>query len=262
MTAARARFAAERHQILLRRLRDHGRIDAAGVAGELGVSGESVRKDLALLEDRGLLRRVHGGAVPVHDLRAEPEIAARTSNAAEKRGIARAALRHVPPGGSILLDAGSTTARLAGLLPGDRALFAATNSLPIADTLTAAPAITVQVLGGTVRRPSLAGVGPRTVEALAAVNVDVAFLGANAVSVWRGLTTPDEQEGMTKHAMLATARRRILLADHSKFGRESTFRYAGVGDLDLVITDTGTSAAVVASLLAAGVEVEVVAPTP
>lgn len=255
MSTGRALFAAERRELLLRRLGDNGRLDAAALATELGVSNESVRKDLALLEDRGLLRRVHGGAIVLHDLRAEPEIGARTSHAAEKDAIAVAALDFVPDNGSILLDAGSTTARLAALLPADRPLFVCTNSLPIASALTGLSAVTVQSLGGTVRRQSRAGVGPLTVHALGAVNVDVAFLGANSVSTTRGLSTPDEQEGMTKKAMFAAARRRILLVDHSKFGRESLYRYADLADLDVIITDPGISAEAMAAVRAAGVDI-------
>ncbi len=255
MKTAGTLFAAERQEMVLRKLGDTGRIDAAALASELGVSNESVRKDLALLEERGLLRRVHGGAILLHELRSEPEIDARTSFAAEKQAIARAALAHVPAGGSILLDAGSTTACLAALLPADSALFVCTNSLPIASALTDLSAVTVQSLGGTVRRPSRAGVGALTVRALAGINVDVAFLGANAISATRGLTTPDELEGMTKQAMFTAARRRILLTDSSKFGRESLHRYADLGDLDMVITDAGISDEASTALTAAGVDI-------
>lgn len=265
MRAGRTLFAAERQELVLRTLSDTGRVDATALAAELGVSNESVRKDLALLEDRGLLRRVHGGAILPHELRSEPEIDARTSCAAQKQAIARAALEFVPANGSVLFDAGSTTALLASLLasllPADSALFVCTNSLRIASALTERSGVTVQALGGTVRRPSRAGVGPLTVNALAAVNVDVAFLGANAISATRGLTTPDEQEGMTKRAMFGAARRRVLLADHSKFGRESLHRYADLADLDMVVTDAGISGEAVDALTAAGVDITIARET-
>lgn len=254
MRPTRLLFAQERQDLLLRRLSDLGRIDAAALAAEVGVSNESIRKDLALLEERGLLRRVHGGAILPHELRAEPGISARTSFTAEKHAIAVAALAFVPPNGSILLDAGTTTARLAALLPVDSTLFVCTNSLPIASALTDFSAVTVQSLGGTVRRQSGAGVGPLTVHALSAINVDVAFLGANAVSLTRGLSTPDEQEGMTKKAMFGSARRRILLADHSKFGRESLYRYADLADVDMLVTDADISDDARAAVSAAGVD--------
>ena len=266
MTASRGpspRFAAERQQVILDQLVASGRVDAARIADELGVSNESIRKDLALLDERGLLRRVHGGAIPLlHELRTELEINQRTSFAREKDLIARAARKHVPPGGSLLLDSGSTTARLAALLPTDQTLFVCTNSLPIATVLASRPSTTVLLLGGTVRRQTMAGVGPTTLNALAAVNVDVAFVGTNAISTTRGLTTPDEQEAMVKHAELTTARRRILLADHSKVGRESLCRYADLADLDLLITDDGISDRNVDAITAAGVEVEIAGRLP
>ncbi len=262
MRNGRAMFAAERQETVLRRLTTAGRVDAANLAAELGVSGESIRKDLALLEERGLLRRVHGGAILLHELRSEPDIKDRTAFADEKQAIARLALDHVPAQASILLDAGSTTAALAALLPTDSSLFVCTNSLSIAAVLTDASAVTVQLLGGTLRRPSRAAVGPATISALQAINVDVAFLGANAVSGSRGLTTPDEYEGMTKRAMFAAARRRILLADHSKFGKESLHRYAELADLDLVVTDSSISDEALRAIDSAGVEIQIAERAP
>ena len=253
----RALFAPERRQIVLARLAATGRVEAAPLAAELGVSNESIRKDLAALEQRGLLRRVHGGAIGVHELTFEPEVHERVSHAAEKDAIVRAALRHVPAGASILIDAGSTTARLAALLPAGQEYIVCTNSLPIAMTLAGRPSITLKLLGGTIRRPTLAGVGQTALDALAALNVDIAFLGTNGISLNRGLTTPDEQEALVKNRMVPTARRRILLADHSKCGRESLCRHAELTDIDLLITDPGVSQADRDALDARGIEVEI-----
>jgi DeoR family fructose operon transcriptional repressor len=252
-----ARFAPERQHFVLQQLAAAGRVEAAQLAAELGVSTESVRKDLAVLEERGLLRRVHGGAIPVHELTFEPDLQERISFAKEKDGIVRAAVRHVPAGASLLIDAGTTTARLASALPPQGEQIVYTNSLPIALSLSDHPSVTVRVLGGTIRRPTLAGVGQVTLDALAAVNVDIAFLGTNGISRSRGLTTPDEQEALVKNRMLTTARRRILLADHSKFGRESLCRHALLSDIDLLITDSGTSQADLDAVTRHGVEVEI-----
>lgn len=251
------RFAAQRQQFVLQQLAALGRVEAARLATELGVSTESVRKDLAVLETRGLLRRVHGGALPIHELTFEPRVDQRTSFMAEKDAIAHAALAHIPPGGSVLLDAGSTTTRLAELLPADQELFVCTNALPIAMLLLSRPSITVRTLGGTVRRATLAEVGQFAGEALGQINVDVAFLGSNGVSFTRGLTTPDEHEAVVKSHMRRAARRRILLVDHSKFGRESLCRHAELSDIDLLITDSGVSRADLKALDRAGVRVEV-----
>jgi DeoR family fructose operon transcriptional repressor len=252
----RALYAAQRKQAIITQLRAAGRVDAADIAAQLGVTNETVRKDLISLEQQGLLRRVHGGAVPVEQLSFEPAVSTRTYYTEEKTRIAKAALAHLPASGAVLLDAGSTTARLAELFPSDRELTVYTNTLPIALTLISRPQLTVVTLGGRVRPLTLAEVDDWAARALAEINVDVAFLGANAISVERGLTTPDPAEAAVKRLMLTSARRRILLADHSKVGAISLCKHADISDIDLLITDTGLPVAELRALQAAGLQVE------
>ena len=256
MSAPRAPYPPQRDKAVLRALHATGRVDVAEVASELGVTSETVRKDLIRLERRGMLRRVHGGAVPVADLTYEPVVAERTAFAAEKQRIARAALEHLPERGTVLLDAGSTTAWLAEVFPTDRPLDVFTNTLPIALTLLARSNLTVHTLGGRLRGPTSAEVGPLADRALRDLNVDVAFLGTNGISLERGLTTPDEDEAATKQLMLSAARRRILLADHSKVGLVSLCKHAELRDVDLLITDAGLTDAQQAALVAAGLPTE------
>ncbi len=237
MTASgRTWFADERHAEVLRLLASEHRVESARLARHFGVSAESIRKDLAQLEIRGLLRRVHGGAVPGQRLREEPNVATRTEHAVEKLAIARNAVRFVPDGGTLLLDAGTTTLRLAELLPNDRDLVVYTNAVPVLSTLLQRGVAAVG-LGGRVRPETGAAVGPLTVAALAGINVDIAFLGTNALSFHRGLTTPDADEALVKHEMLAAARQRVFLVDTSKFGRESRARHATLADIDVLVTD-------------------------
>jgi DeoR family fructose operon transcriptional repressor len=252
----RVPFSSQRRQVIVRTLRSSGRVDAAEVAAHLGVTNETVRKDLISLERQGLLRRVHGGAVPIEELSFEPDVSVRTELAAEKQRIAKAALAHLPGGGSVLLDAGSTTSRLADLFPGDRALTVFTNTLPIALRLLGHPNLTVHTLGGRVRRPTSAEVGPWADGSLRELNVDVAFLGTNGISVERGLTTPDPAEAATKQLMLSAARRRILLADHSKVGLVSLCKHGEVSDIDLLVTDSGLPGDQHDELAAAGLVME------
>lgn len=252
----RVLYADERRRHLVEVMRRDGRIDAAGVAADLNVTGETIRKDLIALERRGLLRRVHGGAVPAASLSYEPAVEARTGFLEEKARIARAALAHLPERGTVLIDAGSTTSQFVDVLPGDRELTVYTNTLPFALQLVSRPLLTVYTLGGRVRATTLAEVDGWTVRALAEINVDVAFLGANGISASRGLTTPDPAEAAAKRQMLSSARRRILLADHSKIGAISGVRYGGIADIDLLITDAGADAAVVGELSAEGLAVE------
>lgn len=246
-------FGAERKQRLLDALRAEGRLEAAEVAARLGVTGETVRKDLIQLEHQGLLRRVHGGAVPVDQLSYEPAVSARSEYAAEKMRIARAALERLPANGSILIDAGSTTAQLAEILPGDVELTVYTNALPVALVLVNRPRLTIFTLGGRLRSRTLAEVDHFAARALAQINVDVAFLGTNGISLERGLTTPDPAEAAVKRLMLAAARQRVFLADHSKIGLVRGSQHAEVADIDLLITDDGIDSASRRTLEAAGV---------
>jgi DeoR family fructose operon transcriptional repressor len=231
-------YAPERHQQILETARAQGRVEVAGLARELSVTPETVRRDLTALERRGVLRRVHGGAIPVERLGIEPGVADREVHAAaQKERIARAALDELPEGGSVILDAGTTTVRLAELLPLDRELIVVTHSIPVASVLISRPNITVQLLGGTVRGRTLAAVGEWTRTQIAEVYADVAFMGTNAISVEHGLTTPDIAEAAVKRALIDAARRTVVLADHTKFGRESFARVAPRSDIDTVITD-------------------------
>jgi DeoR family transcriptional regulator, fructose operon transcriptional repressor len=249
-------FADERQAEVLRLLQTEQRVESARLADLFGVSAESVRKDLAQLEARHLLRRVHGGAIPCQRQREEPDVASRTEQAEQKLAIAQHALRFVPDGGTVLLDAGTTTARLAELLPTTRELVVYTNAVPVLATLLQ-HGIAAVSLGGRVRPQTMAAVGPLTVDALAGINVDVAFLGTNALSFSRGLTTPDVEEARVKHEMLAAARQRVFLVDTSKFDRESHARHATLQDVDVLVTDDAITLEQRERLLAADVTVEV-----
>ena len=149
--ARRAPFSSQRRQAIVRTLRSSGRVDVGEIAAELGVTNETVRKDIIQLERQGLLRRVHGGAVPIEHLSFEPDVSARTEFADAKQRIAMAAFRHLPAEGSVLLDAGSTTSRLADIFPTDRSLLVFTNTLPIALILLGRPNLTVHTIGGRLR---------------------------------------------------------------------------------------------------------------
>jgi len=254
----RAVFAGERQQRILALLRAAGRVDTRDLAESFDVSIESIRKDLIHLERHGQLQRVHGGAIPAESASFEAPVQERTGFAREKTRIAEAALDHLPVGGSILLDAGSTTERLAELLPPGPALTVFTNTLPIALKLLGHAQLDVFTLGGRVRSRTLAEVDEWALRSLAELNADVAFLGTNGLHPERGLTTPDPAEAHVKRAMLASARRRILLCDHSKIGSISTVQHATLEDIDLLITDDGATSDQLATLRAAGLEIQVV----
>ncbi|MBV6760209.1 DeoR/GlpR family DNA-binding transcription regulator [Rhodococcus opacus] len=253
---SRAPYADERKAHIIEILRSRGRIEANDVAERLGVTNETIRKDLIQLERQGLLRRVHGGAVPVQSLSFEPAVEARTEFTTEKTRIAKAALAHLPTQGSVLIDAGSTTSQLVELFPGDRELTVYTNTLPLAVALLTRPLLTVFTLGGRLRTKTLAEVDDWAARSLAEINVDVAFLGTNGISLTRGLTTPDPAEAAIKRLMLDCAQQRILLADHTKVGAISGTKHGDLADIDLLITDTGLADDQLAELEEAGMSVE------
>ena len=246
-------YAHERQQRIVELARAEGRADVTGLAARFDVTTETIRRDLTVLERQGVLRRVHGGAIPVERLGFEPGFADRdTVMTAEKERIAKAALAEVPAEGSILLDAGTTTARLAEVLPVDRELTVVTNAVPLVAALAVRPKIAVLLLGGRVRGRTMAAVGGWALRVLADTYVDVAFIGTNGLSVHRGLTTSDTAEAAVKRAMIHAARRVVVLTDHTKIGNDCLSRFGELSEVDSVITDTGLAAEVAEQLSAAG----------
>jgi DeoR family transcriptional regulator, fructose operon transcriptional repressor len=249
-------YAAERQQRIIAQARRAGRVEVAALADVLGVAAETVRRDLTALERRGSLRRVHGGAIPVERLEIEPTLATRTGRLTEvKRRIAARALDELPSGGSIILDAGSTTQAVADLLPPDIDLTVLTNSLAAATVLASHPGIRLYLLGGRVRGTTGAAVGDWATGALEGVVVDVALVGTNGLSVARGLTTPDQSEALVKRAMVGAARKCVVLTDSSKTGDDHLHRFAQLADIDVVITDIDIDEDLVAEIRSAGPEV-------
>ena len=246
-------YAEERQEHILRAARSVGRVEVAELAAELDVAPETIRKDLTALERVGVVRRVHGGAIPVERLGFEPAVAARdVVLTAEKERIAKAAIAELPDEGAVLIDAGTTTARLADHMPTDRELTVVTNSLQLAGKLAAFPALNVLLLGGRVRSRTLASVDAWALSALAGVYVDLALLATNGVSVERGLTTPDPAEAAIKTAMIGASRRVVLLADHSKVGHDHFAHFGDLDAVDLLVTDTGLDERTAAELADAG----------
>jgi DeoR family fructose operon transcriptional repressor len=251
-------YAEERQQAIASLVMTHGRASVAELAQTYDVTTETVRRDLAVLDKAGVLRRVHGGAVPVRALHlVESGVGERESTRAEhKDAIAAAAVDFFPLGGaSVLLDAGTTTARIAAHLPTDRELVVVTNSVPIAARLAGTPSVPLQLLGGRVRGLTQAAVGEQALRVLDALRVDIAFIGTNAISVRHGLSTPDNDEAAVKRAMVRAANYVVVAADSSKVGREDLVSFAPITSVDTLITDNELSDADHAAFVEQGVEV-------
>jgi DeoR family fructose operon transcriptional repressor len=253
-------YAPERQQEILRLARDRGRVDVPSLAEEFDVTPETVRRDLKALDRAGLIRRVHGGAIPTGRLDFEPDLTEREATAAdEKDRIAKTALAELPSEGSVVIDAGTTTARFVAALPLDSRLTVVTHALPIAARLAEYPDLTLHLVGGRLRHRTRAAVGEWALSAYGDINADVTFIAANGFSLADdgkgGLTTPDLAEAAVKRAMIRAARRVVLLADSSKFGQAHFARFGELADVDMLITDQGLSPEDARAIERAGTEV-------
>lgn len=250
-------YAEERRAALVDVVRTDGRVTVTYAADRFEVTPETIRRDLEVLDRQGILRRVHGGAVlAVNVYRGDRALGDRDATASEEKDrIATAALAHLPePGAAIIIDAGTTTCRLARLLPADYTVV--TNSLPAAQAAsTNRPHADVRVVGGRVRGITQAVVGSPA--EFARLRVDVAFIGTNGISLGHGLSTPDLDEAAMKTAMVRAGEKVVVLADARKLGAETTVSFAGLSDIDVVITDTGITDTQRQRMIEQGIEVVV-----
>jgi DeoR family transcriptional regulator, fructose operon transcriptional repressor len=251
-----ALYAIQRHTWLVERARADGRVEVARTSAELAVAPETIRRDLNELERQGLLRRVHGGAVPVERLGFEGNIRRRAArNHPEKERIARAAVGLLRNADSVYFDEGSTVQLFADALQVEHPLTAVTNSILTAAVLAGRRNVTVILLGGRVRPRTLGTLGHWAIGTLSDLVIDVAIMGANGVSTERGLTCPGADVAAIKQAACESARRRVLLADHTKLGAESFCRFARLRDIEALVTDKGAEARHVRAIRGAGVDV-------
>jgi DeoR family fructose operon transcriptional repressor len=233
-----------------------GSVDVANLAERFDVTTETIRRDLSDMQHRQLVRRVHGGAVPVERMNHEPLVDARdTVNAEEKLRIAQVAVAEVPERGSVIIDSGSTTQRVAQVFPIDREVHVVTNSLTTALTLSRRGIQTLTVLGGTVRTKRLSMVDETTRDELRDMVVDVLFISCDGLSFKHGLTTPYREEHVLKRAMIERAQRVVALVDQSKFGNVQMYSFAKFDEIDVLVTDKRADAEAVDILTSHGIDV-------
>jgi DeoR/GlpR family transcriptional regulator of sugar metabolism len=235
-------LARQRQTLILERVREDGGVRVADLARDLGVSDMTVRRDLELLHGQGLIEKVHGGATsrPGSAL-FEPGFAAKSAlQEGEKEAIAAGAVALVQPGTAIGISAGTTTYALARRLVDIPGLTVVTNSVPVANALheSARPDQTIILTGG-VRTPSDALVGPFAVAALRTIHLDLVFMGVHGMDPQSGFTTPNVLEAETDRALIASGRRLVVVADHSKWGVIGISSIARLDEAHTVITDDG-----------------------
>jgi DeoR/GlpR family transcriptional regulator of sugar metabolism len=238
-------LARQRQTLILERVREDGGVRVADLARELGVSDMTVRRDLELLHNRGLIEKVHGGATSLPGRALfEPGFDAKSSlQELEKGAIAEAAVRLIVPGTAIGISAGTTTYALARRLVDIPGLTVVTNSVPVADVLhRAGRGDQTIILTGGVRTPSDALVGPFAVAALRTIHLDLVFMGVHGMDLRSGFTTPNVLEADTDRALVASGRRLVVVADSSKWGVIGISSIARFDEADTLVTDSGLSA--------------------
>ncbi len=227
-------------------VRRRGAVRVSDLAGLLGVSDMTVRRDLELLDEAGLLEKVHGGAtLPDERSTDEPGFEAKLQrNTREKHAIALAAAALVRPGAAIGITAGTTTYQFASHIIDIPDLTVVTNSVRVADVLhqSQRPDRTVVLTGG-VRTPSDALVGPVAVGALRSLHLDSVFMGVHGMSSRAGFTTPNLMEAETNRAFAHATEHLVVLADHAKWGVTGLSSMASLDDAAVLITDRGLAAA-------------------
>lgn len=238
-------LAQERHDLIVSEVRTRGSVRVTELATLLDVSDMTIRRDLDVLDEAGALVKVHGGAKISTDHAADqPSFDAKSNTqTAEKQAIARAAAEFVRGGATIGLMAGTTTWRLAGEVAAIPNLTVVTNSMRVAEVFNEFwRADRNIILTGGVRTPSDALVGPIAATALAALHVDTLFIGVHGMSERAGFTTPNILESDTNRAFIQASGRKIVLADHSKWGITGLSSFANLSDADVLITDDKLSA--------------------
>ena len=252
--------AAERMKTILRELLRVGSISVEGLTGQIGVSVATIRRDLNALEQQGLLRRTHGGAIALEPLLYEPfrddssfqEQIERFAEEKRRIGLAAAAL--IEDGETIGLTAGTTATQVARSIR-NSGITLVTNTVNVAMELSQRKDISVFVTGGVLHGGWFSLVGPAAMEAMSQIYLDILFIGVNGIEVQRGLTASHADEAAINRIMVRQAKKKIAVVDHSKFGIAATHRFAGVEDLDLIITDTDATDEIIEPFLRKGLEV-------
>jgi DeoR family transcriptional regulator of aga operon len=250
-----------RAQVILQELLRAGKVSVGPLAKRLKVSTATIRRDLGELEGRGLLRRSHGGALPIQPLLYEPF--RHTSNyhvqerqrITEKRRIGLVAAELVLDGEFLAIGAGTTATQVARSISLHKGLTVLTNAINVAMELSHRDDLKVIVTGGFLSGDWFALVGPAAIESVGEVFVDKVFIGVDGIHVEHGVTTNYPEQATIHRAMLRRARRKIVVADHRKLGATGSALICPLEGIDILITDKGATEESVAPFVARGIEV-------
>ncbi len=259
--ASRADKQEARLAAILTLLQQAGAVSVEELSTKLDVSVVTIRRDLSTLEERGLLRRTHGGAELIQPLFYEPFRNDRSFQAQveryadEKRRIGRAAAAFIKPGDTIALTPGTTTTEVIRGLPLNYNITVVTNTVNVAMELSKRKDLSVFVTGGFLRGDWFSLVGPAAMEGLSKALISLLFIGCDGMDVEWGATCYNPDEADVNGTMVKNARRRIAVADHSKFGKVAGWRICLTSDLDVLITDSGATDEMIEPFVKRGIEV-------
>ena len=253
----------ERRKEIVRLTEMNDRVDVEALAKQFAVSAVTIRNDLNALSAKGLVVRSRGGAVASTRLTRELSLQEKyRKNLSVKRQLGQAVANLIDGEiRSVLLDSGTTTEEVALCLVGRSNLTVTTNGLNTATALAGGDGVEVRVTGGTLRKKSMSFYGPQAEESLRFLHFDDLILGADGVDLQVGVTTHFEQEAILNRRMCKVARRVILVADSSKFGRCNAHVICGIHDIDVLVTDSGVPGEVLDALEVHDIEVHVVGRT-
>ena len=251
-------LVAERRDLLLERLERDGTLVAKDLARELGVSEDSVRRDLRELAAGGLCERVYGGAVPVS--RALADYGARAAVEPESKArVARRAVELIRPGDRVILDGGTTTLAVVRALPRELEATVITHSPTVAAALIEHARIELFMLGGRVYKHSAVTCGAVAAEAAASVRADLFLLGVTGVHPEQGLTTGDPEEAAMKRTLASRAADTYVLASAEKIGAVSPYTVLPLRDVTGIVTD-GPATPLMTEIAATGVRLVLAEP--
>ena len=231
-------LVAERQRKIVELVNQRLSVRVTELSKLFSVTEETIRRDLEKLEKDKLLMRSHGGAVSLEEEQGETSYLEREiTNAAEKKAIARQAIKHIEQGDQIVLDASTTAWYMAKELP-DMPLTVLTNSIKVAIELSKKEQIKVISTGGTLLSQSLSYVGPLAERSINMYHVNKVFLSCKGVHMERGLSDFNEMQALLKKQMMEIADEKILMADSSKFGTRAFSHIAPLSKIDQIITDS------------------------
>jgi DeoR family transcriptional regulator of aga operon len=247
---------AERHENILKELKDNGKVNVQHLSNDLEVSEVTIRKDLRVLEEKGLLFRTHGGATQTNPYTSDRPVSEKAKiRAGEKNAIAKEAVQLIGDNDSIILASGTTILAVARYIKSDHRLNVITSALNVSLELSHHENVEILQLGGQLRPSSTSVVGPYAEQFLSGITCGILFLGVDGIDLDHGLTTSNLMEASLNQKFIEVAQYAVVVADHTKFGKRGFSRICGLDKIQHIITDDGISSDTIIKLEEMGIQV-------